>query len=134
MGEKEAVKLITTIIQKRIKTLRSIRISNCVQFVMANGISEDLLFGMQLRDHCRNIFIGHFYASTKKYNEDWSKCVGICINGAKATTRYRFDFIVTLLEVIPNVSYIHICLHREAPTLKFLLSEMRKVTFNSIVQ
>jgi hypothetical protein len=44
----------------------------------------------------------------------WSKCVGICTNGAAALTRHRKGFQAEVRQVSPHVNFIHCVVHKEA--------------------
>jgi hypothetical protein len=45
-----------------------------------------------------------FLESTRDYEIDWTKCIAICSDGAKAVTANKSGFVAKLKSIMPNVS------------------------------
>lgn len=106
-------------------------ISNCAQFITFvrydtnNGIQEDILFCSPLETNTTGkCLFDSFVKRTSKYVIDWGKCIAICTDGAKAMTGHQSGLVVRLQEIMPNATWRHCFLHREALASKALPPEM----------
>ena len=54
----------------------------------------------------------------------WSRCVGICTDGAKAMTGRHSGVVNRVLAVAPDTTWVHCSIHREALSAKGRQSKM----------
>lgn len=106
-----------------------------IRYVYKNKCEEDFLFCKTLESTTKgeDIFntINDFI---EKHGIDWTKCVGISTDGAKAMTGRISGLISRIKNLAPEVKSVHCALHREAlaskkipDDLKTALSEVVKI-------
>ena len=57
----------------------------------------------------------------------WSKCVGICTDGAKAMTGRHSGVVTRLQAVAPDATWVHCSIHREALAAKGMPVSLKDV-------
>ncbi|KAK4875453.1 hypothetical protein RN001_011875 [Aquatica leii] len=67
-----------------------------------------------------------FVQATEPFEFDWKKCVSICSDGAMALTGKKSGLIARLKSFIPNASWAHCFLHRQALAAKKMPDECSK--------
>lgn len=109
-------------------------VTDCAQFVVFvrfeadESIIEDILFCKALSANTTGQCIYDlFLESTRDYEIDWTKCIAICSDGAKAMTGNKSGLVAKLKSVMPNVTWIHCFLHRQALASKVLPSDLNDV-------
>lgn len=110
-------------------------IAGCAQFVAfvrfeSNEIlMEEILFCKTLpKNTTGQCLHDMFLEATQDMNIDWAqKCIAICSDGAKAMTGAKSGFIARLKEQMPNASWMHCFLHRQALASKTLPQEYSQV-------
>ncbi|KAG2466396.1 SCND3 protein, partial [Polypterus senegalus] len=64
---------------------------------------------------------------------DWSKCVGVCTDGAVSMTRRRSGVVAKIKEVVhPEVLSTHCMIHREHLAAKKLSTELKTVMNDTV--
>lgn len=85
-----------------------------VRYQYINQIYEDLLFCRELLTTTRGIDIfekvNEFFAENEL---EWSKCVGVCTDGAAAMSGRISGFKAEVQKVSPDAQHIHCVIHRE---------------------
>ncbi|XP_050523088.1 protein FAM200A-like [Daktulosphaira vitifoliae] len=109
-------------------------VSDCAQFEVfvrfeANdSIMEEILFCKALPANTSGQCLHDmFLESTCDYDIDWKKCIAICSDGAKAMTGKNSGLIAKLKSIMPNVSWTHCFLHRQALASKVVHSDLNDV-------
>ncbi|XP_023210685.1 zinc finger BED domain-containing protein 5-like [Centruroides sculpturatus] len=109
-------------------------VSDCAQFVVFvrfeadESITEDILFCKALSSNTTGqCLYDIFLESTRNYKIDWTKCIAICSDGAKAMTGQKSGLVAKLKSIMPNVSWTHCFLHRHALVAKVLPSDLNEV-------
>ena len=62
----------------------------------------------------------------------WSKCVGICTDGAKAMTGRHSGVVTRLQAVAPDATWVHCSIHREALAAKGMPVSLKDVLDSKI--
>ena len=62
----------------------------------------------------------------------WKKCVGVCLDGARAMTGRHVGVVTRIQSVAPNAVFTHCNIHREALAAKTLQSSFKDVMDNAI--
>ena len=57
----------------------------------------------------------------------WSRCVGICTDGAKAMTGRHSGVVTRVQEVAPDASWVHCSIHQEALAAKGMSDNLKDV-------
>lgn len=109
-------------------------VADCAQFVVFvrfeadESINEDILFCKALPANTTGQYLyDTFLESTRDYEIDWTKCIAICSDGAKAMTGNQSGLVAKLKSIMPNVSWTHCFLHRQALAAKVLPSDLNDV-------
>jgi hypothetical protein len=63
---------------------------------------------------------------------DWSRCIGICTDGATSMTGKHAGFVARTKEVATNVSWTHCCIHRQALASKRMPQGLKEVIDNAV--
>ncbi|CAI6344305.1 unnamed protein product [Macrosiphum euphorbiae] len=63
---------------------------------------------------------------------EWTKCVGLCTDGARALCGKNSSVITKIREINPNVPWMHCNIHREALVSKSLSDDFRSVLNTSV--
>lgn len=115
-------------------------VTDCAQFVVFvhfeadESIIEDILFCKALSANTTGQCIYDlFLESTRDYEIDWTKCIAICSDGAKAMTGNKSGLVAKLKSVMPNVTWIHCFLHRQALASKVLPPDLNDV-FKEVIK
>lgn len=99
-----------------------------VRFVTDGSIMEDLLFCKALPANTTGqCLYDMFLESTRDYEIDWTKCIAICSDGAKSMTGNKSGLVAKLKSIMPNVSWTHCFLHRQALAATVLPSDLYDV-------
>lgn len=90
-----------------------------VRYEDGNEVKEELLFCEPLQAYTtsEDIFM-KLNDFMNKHQLDWTKCVGICTDGAAAMTGRHSGVVIKVLKVAPKAKITHCCLHREALVTK----------------
>uniref|UniRef100_A0A1Y1KZY7 HAT C-terminal dimerisation domain-containing protein n=2 Tax=Photinus pyralis TaxID=7054 RepID=A0A1Y1KZY7_PHOPY len=109
-------------------------VSDCAQFVVFvrfeadDSIMEEILFCAALAANTTGqCLYDMFLESTCNYDIDWKKCIAVCSDGAKAMTGKNSGLVAKLKSIMPNVSWTHCFLHRQALAAKVLPSDLNDV-------
>ena len=57
----------------------------------------------------------------------WSRCVGICTDGAKAMTARHSGVVMCMQAVAPDATWVHCSIHREALAAKGMPDSLKDV-------
>jgi hypothetical protein len=63
---------------------------------------------------------------------DWSRCIGICTDGATSMTGKHAGFVARTKEVATNVTWAHCCIHTQALALKRMPQGLKKELDNAV--
>lgn len=109
-------------------------VSNCAQFVVFvrfeadESIMEEILFCKALPANTSGqCLYDMFLESTCNYDIDWKKCIAICSDGAKAMSGKNSGLVAKLKSIMPNISWTHCFLHRQALAAKVVPSDLNDV-------
>ena len=115
-------------------------VSDCAQFVVFvrfeadEIIMEEILFCKALPANTSGqCLYDMILESTCDYDIDWKKCIAICSDGAKAMTGKNSGLVAKLKSIMPNISWTHYFLHRQALTTKVIPSDLNDV-LNEVIQ
>lgn len=96
-------------------------------------IHEDLLFCETLSETTKGIDIFKKVNDFFVINElEWSKCVGVCTDGAAAMTGRISGFKAEVTKVSPDVRFVHCIIHREHLTFRKIGCELNLI-MNDVV-
>ena len=56
----------------------------------------------------------------------WSRCVGVCTDGAKAMTGRHSGVVTHVQAVAPDATWVHYSVHREALAAKGMPDSLRR--------
>lgn len=105
-----------------------------VRFESNGNIEEEMLFCQSLSTKTTGEEIFKSVDSFMKENEvDWSKCVGLTTDGARAMSGIHTGLIARVRSVAPLVQWTHCSIHREALAVKGL-DECLKKTLDDAVK
>ncbi|XP_015365208.1 PREDICTED: zinc finger BED domain-containing protein 5-like [Diuraphis noxia] len=105
-----------------------------VRFELNGNIEEEMLFCQSLSTKTTGEDIFKSVDSFIKGNKvDWSKCVGLTTDGARAMSGIHTGLIVRVRSVAPLVQWTHCSIHREALAVKGL-DECLKKTLDGAVK
>ncbi|KAL4154130.1 hypothetical protein QTP88_001963 [Uroleucon formosanum] len=105
-----------------------------VRFELNGNIEEEMLFCQSLSTKTTGEEIFKSVDSFIKENEvDWSKCVGLTTDGARAMSGIHTGLIARVRSVAPLVQWTHCSIHREALAVKGL-DECLKKTLDGAVK
>jgi hypothetical protein len=94
---------------------------------------EELLFCRPLKERTAG---GDIFNLTNTYfaeNEiDWSRCTGMCTDGATSMTGKHAGFVARTKEIATNVSWTHFCIHRQALASKRMPQGLKKELDNAM--
>lgn len=109
-------------------------VSNCAQFVVFvrfeadESIMEEVLFCKALPANTSGqCLYDMFIESTCDYDIDWKKCIAICSDGAQAMTGKNSGLVAKLKSIMPNISWTHCFIHRQALAAKIVPSDLNDV-------
>ncbi|XP_060873903.1 SCAN domain-containing protein 3-like [Metopolophium dirhodum] len=96
-------------------------------------INEDLLFCETLSETTKGIDIFKKVNDFFIINElDWTKCVGVCTDGAAAMTGRISGFKAEVMKVSPDIRFVHCIIHREHLTFRKIGCELNSI-MNDVV-
>ncbi|XP_022182264.1 zinc finger MYM-type protein 6-like, partial [Myzus persicae] len=96
-------------------------------------INEDLLFCETLSETTKGIDIFKKVNDFFIINElDWTKCVGVCTDGAAAMTGRISGFKAEVMKVSPDIRFVHCIIHRENLTFRKIGCELNSI-MNDVV-
>ncbi|XP_071056439.1 zinc finger BED domain-containing protein 5-like [Onthophagus taurus] len=104
-----------------------------IRYDCEDNICEDFLFCQPIQTHstggeifkCVNNFI-------ETNNIEWTKCIGICTDGARAMSGTVRGLQGLVKDVAPNAAWTHCCIHRAALAAKGMPTDLMK-TFDEVV-
>jgi len=112
-------------------------ITNCAQLMVfiryqySNQIHDDLLFCRELlnttRGHDIFVKVDEFFLENEL---EWSKCVGVCTDGAAAMTGRISGFKAEVQKVSPYAQHIHCVIHREHLVFRQTCCELNDILSN----
>ncbi|XP_041849953.1 zinc finger BED domain-containing protein 5-like [Melanotaenia boesemani] len=104
-----------------------------VRYIYAGGVHDEFLFCRLLPTNTRgeDIFrsLNDFIV---KNNLDWSRCVGICTDGATAMTGKQKGLVARVQAVAPAAAATHCCIHREQLAAKKMPQSLKSVLDESV--
>ncbi|GBP31268.1 Zinc finger BED domain-containing protein 5 [Eumeta japonica] len=128
MSENQKTQQIKRILESDYFTIRldeSTDITNLAQlltyvrYVHSKKLHEEFLFCRDLSIRTTGEDIFHMVDSFLKENQwDWSKCVGICTDGARAMTGRFSGLVKRIQDIAPEAKWTHGGIHREALACK----------------
>uniref|UniRef100_A0A671TQ55 Uncharacterized protein n=1 Tax=Sparus aurata TaxID=8175 RepID=A0A671TQ55_SPAAU len=90
-----------------------------VRYIYAGGVHDDFLFCRSLPTNTTGEAV---FQSLNDFimanNMDWSRCVGICTDGATAMTGKLKGLVARVRAVVPSAAATHCCIHREQLAVK----------------
>lgn len=99
-----------------------------IRFISEEKIVEEVLFCKAMTGRTTGKDIFRILDDYMEQNSiDWSRCVGVCTDGAAAMTGKRSGVIAFIKEKAPNVVSTHCMLHREALVAKRIDDELYQV-------
>lgn len=99
-----------------------------IRFIFQEMFVEELLFckALESRTTGKDIFqVLDEYINSNGL--DWSRCVGVCSDGAAAMTGKNSGVTALIKQKAPNAAFTHCMLHREALVAKRLDDELNQV-------
>ncbi|XP_067306923.1 protein FAM200A-like [Pseudorasbora parva] len=100
----------------------------CIRFISQEMFVEELLFCKELESRTTGKEIFQVLDEYIDLNGlDWSRCVGVCTDGAAAMTRKNSGVTALIKQKAPNAAFTHCMLHREALVAKRLDDELNLV-------
>uniref|UniRef100_A0A8C7WRS1 Zinc finger BED domain-containing protein 5 n=1 Tax=Oryzias sinensis TaxID=183150 RepID=A0A8C7WRS1_9TELE len=104
-----------------------------VRYIYAGGLHDEFLFCHSLPTNTTGEAIFHSLNDfIVKNNLDWSRCVGICTDGATAMTGKQKGLVVRIRAVAPPASATHCCIHREQLAVKKMPQCLKSVLDESV--
>ncbi|KZC11629.1 hypothetical protein WN55_02911 [Dufourea novaeangliae] len=86
----------------------SISVNNYgVRYDTENGVTEDILFCKPLETNTSGKYLLDTFIESASYDIDWTKYIGISIDGAKVMMGHRSGFIVKVQEIMPYDTWLH---------------------------
>uniref|UniRef100_A0A3Q1FH42 C2H2-type domain-containing protein n=1 Tax=Acanthochromis polyacanthus TaxID=80966 RepID=A0A3Q1FH42_9TELE len=97
-----------------------------VRYECGDAAQEDFLFcrSLETRTTAEHIF-QLLDAFVTENGLDWSKCVGLCTDGARAMTGRHSDVAARVREVAAQMRWTHCSIHREALAIKRMLDNLK---------
>ncbi len=99
-----------------------------VRYLKDDMAEDEMLFCAPLTGRTTSQCLHEIF---KKYVEhmkiDWSKCVGVCTDGARAMTGKHSGFVTRFQENAPNAVWTHCFIHWQALAAKAMCSELKSV-------
>ncbi|XP_064420082.1 zinc finger BED domain-containing protein 5-like [Latimeria chalumnae] len=104
-----------------------------VRYIYEGAIQEDILFCQSLptRTTAEEIFrlLDSFI---NQHDIVWSKCIGICTDGAKSMTGRHSGVVTRIRAVAPNAMWVHCSIYREALAAKSMPTNLKEVLDNAV--
>uniref|UniRef100_A0A672FBK0 C2H2-type domain-containing protein n=1 Tax=Salarias fasciatus TaxID=181472 RepID=A0A672FBK0_SALFA len=99
-----------------------------VRYECDSAAQEDFLFcqSLETRTTAEHIF-QLLDAFVKENGLDWSKCVGVCTDGARAMTGHHSGVAARVREVAAQMRWTHCSIHREALAAKKIPDNLKSV-------
>lgn len=104
-----------------------------VRYIYGGSIHEDILFCKPLptRTTGQEIF-GLIDSFIRSHGITWTKCVGICTDGAKAMTGRHSGVVTRVQAVAPDATWVHCSIHREALAAKGMSDSLAQVLDDTV--
>uniref|UniRef100_A0A3P9HV02 Uncharacterized protein n=1 Tax=Oryzias latipes TaxID=8090 RepID=A0A3P9HV02_ORYLA len=104
-----------------------------VRYIYAGGLHDEFLFCRSLPTNTTGEAIFHSLNDfIVKNNLDWSRCVGICTDGATAMTGKQKGIVARIRAVAPSAAATHCCIHREQLAVKKMPQCLKSVLDESV--
>uniref|UniRef100_A0A3B3H3A2 Uncharacterized protein n=1 Tax=Oryzias latipes TaxID=8090 RepID=A0A3B3H3A2_ORYLA len=104
-----------------------------VRYIYAGGLHDEFLFCRSLPTNTTGEAIFHSLNDfIVKNNLDWSRCVGICTDGATAMTGKQKGLVARIAAVAPSAVTTHCCIHREQLAVKKMPQCLKSVLDESV--
>uniref|UniRef100_A0A671URU5 DUF4371 domain-containing protein n=1 Tax=Sparus aurata TaxID=8175 RepID=A0A671URU5_SPAAU len=104
-----------------------------VRYIYAGGVHDDFLFCRSLPTNTTGEAV---FQSLNDFimanNMDWSRCVGICTDGATAMTGKLKRLVARVRTVAPSAAAIHCCIHRKQLAVKKMPQCLKSVLDESV--
>ncbi|XP_063049261.1 zinc finger BED domain-containing protein 5-like [Engraulis encrasicolus] len=99
-----------------------------VRYIHEGSVNEDMLFCNPLETRTTGKDIFHMLDTFVTSNGLlWTKCVGICTDGARAMTGRHSGVVTRVQAVAPDATWVHCSIHREALAAKGMPTELKNV-------
>ncbi|KAG6936315.1 zinc finger BED-type containing 5 [Chelydra serpentina] len=99
-----------------------------VRYELNNEVHDDILFCQPIPIHTTGEAIFKVTDNFIKNNDlDWSRCVGISTDGARAMTGSKKGVVARIQAVAPEAKSTHCCIHREALATQNVQAELKQV-------
>uniref|UniRef100_A0A3P9IJD4 Uncharacterized protein n=1 Tax=Oryzias latipes TaxID=8090 RepID=A0A3P9IJD4_ORYLA len=104
-----------------------------VRCIYAAGLHDEFLFCRSLPTNTTGEAIFHSLNDfIVKNNLDWSRCVGICTDGATTMTGKQKGLVACIRAVAPSAAATHCCIHREQLAVKKMPQCLKSVLDESV--
>lgn len=104
-----------------------------VRYINGESVEEELLFCRPLKERTTGADI--FKLTDEYFREnsiDWTRCVGICTDGAKSMTGCYAGFVAKAKSLAPKASWTHCCIHRQALVSKRMPDGLKSVLDDAV--
>uniref|UniRef100_A0A8C7WYZ7 DUF4371 domain-containing protein n=1 Tax=Oryzias sinensis TaxID=183150 RepID=A0A8C7WYZ7_9TELE len=103
-----------------------------VRYIYAGGLHDEFLFCRSLPTNTTGEAIFHSLNDfIVKNNLDWSRCDGICTDGATAMTGKQKGLVARIRAVAPSAVTTHCCIHREQLASVKIVNKIKAKPLNS---
>ncbi|XP_034615313.1 zinc finger BED domain-containing protein 5-like [Trachemys scripta elegans] len=99
-----------------------------VRYELNNEVHNDILFCQSMPTHTTGEAIFKVIDDFIKNSDlDWSRCVGISMDGARAMIGSKKGVVARIQAVAPEAKSTHCCIHREALATQNVQADLKKV-------
>ena len=103
-----------------------------VRYVYGGSIKEDILFCISLETRTTGDIFKVLDSFVTSNGLRWSRCVGICTDGAKAMTGRHSGVVTRMQAVAPDPTWVHCSIHREALAAKEMPDSLKDILHTTV--